>query len=115
MLPGPHRLRHEKDIKTLFAKGKSVFDPVCGIKYRRNTVGKTRFAVVVGTKVSKRAVDRNRVRRRIRSAIEKHLSSLAPGFDIMVLVRPEALKNDAAALEARIVAVFKKTPVWQGT
>ena len=74
MLPVEHRLRQEKDIKTLLAKGKGVFDDVVGLKMRSNGGLPSRFAVVVGTKVSKRAVVRNLLRRRIRAVVEDHIS-----------------------------------------
>jgi ribonuclease P protein component len=108
MLPSPNRLRHEKDIKALFADGKGVFDSACGLKFRKNGLGATRFAVVVGTKVSKSAVVRNRVRRQIRSVIEARLAEVKPGFDVAILVRGEALKLKFPQIEERIVGVLKK-------
>jgi len=108
MLPSPNRLRHEKDIKALFADGKGVFDSACGLKLRKNGLGSTRFAVVVGTKVSKLAVVRNRVRRQIRSVLEARLSEIKPGFDVAIMVRGEALKMNFSQIEARIVQVLKK-------
>ena len=36
MLPSPNRLRLDKDIKALFAKGKGVFDVWVGFKFRKN-------------------------------------------------------------------------------
>ena len=115
MLPLQHRLRHDRDIKTLFAAGKSVFDACCGLKFRKNGQPESRFAVVVGSKVSKNAVARNRIRRRYREIVQKHLASLAPGYDVMLLVRPEALGKKAGELEARLLKVLKRTPLWAGT
>lgn len=108
MLPKQHRLRLEQDIKTLFAKGKGVFDTVCGIKYRRNDLPASRFAVVVGVKVSKNAVVRNRIRRKIREVVRLRLPMVVPGHDVMFLVRSEALKKTPADLERHVVAVLKK-------
>jgi len=108
MLPSPNRLRHEKDIKALFADGKGVFDNAAGLKFRKNGTAHTRFAVVVGTKVSKSAVVRNRVRRQIRSVIEARLAEIKPGFDVAVLVRGEALKLKFPEIETRVVNALKK-------
>lgn len=108
MLPRPNRLHLDKDIKTLFAKGKGVFDVCCGFKFRKNSLDVSRFAVVVGTKVSKSAVVRNRVRRQIREIIRLRLSTIKPGFDVMMLVRKEALDKTSAELERHVTSGFKK-------
>lgn len=99
MLAGENRLRKEKDIKTLFAKGKSVFGVLCGIKMRSNNLATTRFAVVVGSKVSKKAVVRNRIRRIIQAELSLIFPKIKPGFDVMILVRPVA--KDAAPVDIR--------------
>jgi ribonuclease P protein component len=108
MLPAAHRLRHEKDIKALFSEGKGVFDAVCGLKYRKNGQAHTRFAVVVGTKVSKRAVVRNNIRRRVRSVLEKRLDDIKPGFDVAFLARPGAEKKDFATIEAVVTGSLRR-------
>lgn len=111
MLPVKHRLRLDRDIKTLFAKGKGVFDLYCGLKYRKNGLGVSRFAVVVGTKVSKSAVARNRLRRQIREIIRLRLAEIKPGFDVMVLVRKEALGRTSAELEQHLFAALRKAGI----
>lgn len=108
MLPSAHRLRHEKDIKALFSEGKGVFDATCGLKYRKNGHAYSRFAVVVGTKVSKNAVVRNKIRRRVRSVLEKRLGEIKPGFDVAFLARAGAEKKDFAAIEAIVIGNLKR-------
>lgn len=111
MLPSSHRLRLDKDIKTLFAKGKGVFDVCAGLKFRQNGLDASRFAVVVGTKVSKSSVVRNRLRRQIREAIRLRLGEIRPGFDVMVLVRKEAVGKTFQQLDRRIEDGLKKAKI----
>lgn len=111
MLSRAHRLHLDKDIKTLFAKGKGVFGVCCGVKFRKNGLETSRFAVVVGTKVSKRAVIRNRLRRQIREVIRLRLGEMKPGFDVMVLVRKEAIGKTYAELEKHTLSSLKKAGV----
>lgn len=49
----------------------------------RHEGGPPRLAVAVGRRVSPRAVDRNRVARRLRAALQHELSSLTPGVDLL--------------------------------
>ena len=108
MLPREYRLRHDKDIKTLFAKSKSVFGIYVGIKFTKNKLDVSRFAVVVGTKVSKKAVDRNRLKRQVRAIIHERLGDITPGFDVMLLVRKEAVGHTYEELEAQLVKALTK-------
>ena len=111
MLPRAHRLHLDKDIKTLFAKGKGVFDVCCGLKFRKNALETSRFAVVVGTKVSKRAVIRNRLRRQIREIIRLRLATLKPGFDVMMLIRKEAIGKSYGELEKHVLGSLRKAGI----
>ena len=108
MLPQQFRLRHEKDVKTLFAKGRSVFGSLVGMKVRPNKLAVSRFAIVVGVKTAKSAVDRNRIKRRVRAIVHAHLAELKGGWDVGLLPRKEALTAKYPELEAQIVASLKK-------
>ncbi len=112
MLSGANRLKHEKDLKTLFASGKSVFDPVCGMKFRKNGRSINRFVVVVGTKVSKSAVDRNRIRRRIQALLRPDLPLMLPGYDVAFMVRGPALKKSSEEIGRSLKAVLRRSPLW---
>lgn len=46
-----------------------VPDAGYGLKYRKNNLGYSRYAIVVGKKIAARAVDRNRIRRTIYDAL----------------------------------------------
>jgi len=54
----------------------------------------SRIAVVVSTKVHKRAVVRNRIRRQIQAAFQSLLARLKPGNLIVVTVKTTALECD---------------------
>ncbi|MBI4438265.1 ribonuclease P protein component [Candidatus Uhrbacteria bacterium] len=108
MLPQTNRLRQEKDMKTLFAKGRSVFGTLVGMKLCANGRPVTRFAVVVGVKTAKRAVDRNRIKRRVRAIVYALLPELKGGFDVALLPRKEALTAKPEALKAALLGSLKK-------
>ncbi|PPS44795.1 ribonuclease P protein component [Chroococcidiopsis sp. TS-821] len=52
----------------------------------------TRFGISVSTKVSKRAVIRNRIKRQIRAACRNLLPRIAPGWLLVVIVHPSAVQ-----------------------
>jgi len=108
MLPQANRLRKEKDINKVFKTGRSVFDPVCGFKFLPNGLSVSRFAFMVGTKISKSAVKRNRLRRQIREIIHLNLKNIKPGLDFTFIVRPEAKEADYRVLEKVILSGLKR-------
>jgi len=112
MFSQENRLRHEKDIKALFLKGKSAFGVLVSVKFYPNRLGVARFAVVIGTKVAKRAVVRNRLRRQVREIIKKYLAEMKPGYDVALLIKKEAIGKKSRQIEEELVATLKrKTPL----
>lgn len=82
------------DIAKVLKSKLGAFDSACGVKIAKNDLSVSRFAVVVGTKVSKNAVDRNRVRRQYRDVIHAALAEIKPGFDVILLASKPALSLD---------------------
>ena len=108
MLPQVHRLRLEKDIKTLFARGKSVFGSFVGLKFFKNNLPVSRFAVVAGIKVSKSAVVRNRLKRQVRQIVHSKLDSIALGHDVLLFLKPQAVGKTFDELQVQVLLSLKK-------
>ena len=108
MFKQEHRLKREKDVELVFKKGKGVFDSACGVKFKENGQEVSRFAVVVGTKVHKSAVKRNKIRRQYREIMKRYLSDLKTGVDVVLLTSKGALELDFLEKEARLVKVLRK-------
>lgn len=69
--------------------------------------GKARFFVVVGKMVSKKAVDRNKIKRRIR-VIASSFLKVYSGANISIFVRKGAVKQSFAELKAETLRALKK-------
>jgi len=108
MFKQKNRLKKDEDIKRVVKSGRSVFDSHCGLKYLQNGLAESRFTVVVGLKVSKKAVDRNRVRRQYREIIRLHLGKMKKGYDVVFLTSKQALAIDYQEKEERLMKVLKK-------
>jgi len=112
MLPVANRLKRDQDFRSLFGSKEGAFGSVCGAKWGKNGLKESRFAVVVGTKVSKKAVVRNRLRRQIREMIRLRLNEAKPGYDLVLVVKKEALGKTGSELEKEIKKLLKKTPIF---
>jgi len=88
MLGKTNRLAKDRDIKKVFARGRGFFNPFFNLKYLP-AGGAVRFTVVVSTKVSKKAVKRNRLKRIIREILRLNLKNFPLG-DYALILKPKA-------------------------
>lgn len=94
MLPQQNRLKKTKDFDRVFKQGLFINDRFISFKVARNDLSVTRFGFIVSTKISKRAVVRNKIKRWLRAATLPLLKDMKTGFDVVVLTRPEITKSD---------------------
>ena len=71
-----------------------------------------RVAVSVSKKVSKRAVVRNKIRRRVYVSVRDILSDIKPGL-YLIVVRPGAEKVKKEELKSDLVKLIRSTPTFQ--
>jgi ribonuclease P protein component len=62
-----------------------------------NALSYSRFGFVISRRVSTHAVDRNKIRRRLREIVR--LGSVKPGFDVLFIARRNAVTADYWALK----------------
>lgn len=87
MISRAHRFHGYGSLKSVYQRGDTVRGPVCSIKYLQNSRRNTyRAAVVVSKKVSKSAVVRNRIRRRVFEVIRHHENRISQPYDIVITV-----------------------------
>lgn len=108
MLPLANRLKREADFAQLAKSRNKAFSKAMIVKVRENGLPHSRFGVVVGLKVHKRAVKRNLVKRRIREILRKNLEILPKGIDAMIMATPSAVGAEFKDLEAQILTCFAK-------
>lgn len=88
MLKKLNRLTKQKDFEKIFKKGRSVYDSNLGIKVLKNDLSENRYGIIISAKVSKKAVERNRIKRLIREIIKKENINLKNGNDIVIVTFP---------------------------
>jgi len=94
MLKKLNRLVKKKDFDNIYKKGRSSFDKIIGVKTLKNDLDINRFGIVVSSKVSRKAVERNKIKRRLREALRPQLEELKPGNDLVIISLPEIIKKD---------------------
>src|SRR5665648_271177 len=107
-----NKITKNSDYRIVYSKGKSHSDYnlVLYIKKRNNL--ENRFGITTAKKM-KRAVDRNKVRRRIKEIVRKNFNSVSVGYDIVIMCRLNGKNADFSGLEKSYLRLLKKSNVWK--
>jgi len=108
MLPKENRLTKNTDFQAVYKKGKFFGTKLIHFKYMKNGLPNTRVGFVVGTKVSKSAVKRNKIKRQIREVFRLKLDNIVKGYDIAVIVKPGATEMEYEEIEKNIIWALGK-------
>jgi ribonuclease P protein component len=109
MLPRQHRLTKNKDFENVARNGRGVFGKGLGIKWLKNNLLVSRFGIVVSLKVSKKAVIRNKIKRRLRAIVWQEIKKIKSGYDIIILTKPEIKEEDYWQIKNKLEILLEKS------
>jgi ribonuclease P protein component len=119
MLPKHHRLRHRRDFSTVYQNGVRRNSFALGLRaYSCRQSGTdplpSRIGVSISQKVSKRAVVRNRIKRQLRAIVRQLLPHFEPGWDVIIVVYPNALQCDYAEFLQQLKQLLTQAEIIHG-
>ncbi|MEE8518751.1 MAG: ribonuclease P protein component [Dehalococcoidia bacterium] len=94
------RIRRRSDFAALRERGISRAHPLLVLRAAPNDLPYTRFGIIVGRRVSTKAVDRNRVRRRVREIARRN--PVAPGWDVLFIARRGAVEANFGSIREAV-------------
>lgn len=109
MLAAPNRLRKAYDITRVYRRGRYGGSGVLSVKALATGRPDSRATIVVAKKISKRAVVRNRIRRRLAGVLRDEWQTVRPGYDIVVTVHQDIAREPAAALQEALTAALMRS------
>jgi ribonuclease P protein component len=89
MLPAEFRLKDKKEFSETFRKGKSLFGSHLLLRHKNAGDAVAKIGFSVGLKFSKKAVERNKVKRWLREAVRENLDKIKPGAKIVFILNPK--------------------------
>ena len=110
MLFKENRLRKKKDFETVMKSKDSRALAVSFLagRFLANGLTLSRIGFVVSKKVSKKAVERNKAKRRLREAARSMIGKIRTGFDIVVFTRQRITESDFSSIKQNLETLLKK-------
>lgn len=105
--PRSARLVRPGDFSALRQSGRRLATKYFHCEYRLNETRSARLGMAVSRRVSKLAVERNRIRRQIRETFRLQRACL-PACDVLIIARSIAAGADSKVLRAELIALWQK-------
>ena len=102
------RLRKSSEFQRVRQQGRSLTSRLLILAWIPNDVGRLRVGFVVSKRISKRAVERNYIKRLLSEAIRPEIPKLSGGWDIVLSARNQITTADLHALEQDIVNLLHR-------
>lgn len=107
MLPKLHRLNEKKDFQIVLKKGKMLQGQYFGLSFLPSQT-ETKIGIIVSNKISKSAVERNRIRRIVRSTALDFINKNKTGFKLVFLAKKPSENADSEKIKQDIENLFEK-------
>ena len=106
-------LKRKKEFRYTYRAGRSIPGHLTVLVYTKNRQSKTRVGFSVSKKIGG-AVQRNRVKRRLREAITPLLPSLKHGYNIIFIARTPLLEAPFQSIVSGLTNQLRKASLFQG-
>jgi len=110
-LPQENRIKKKKDFEAVFKNSKSFRSNLFVLKIAHNNLEVNRFGFVVSTKVSKKAIIRNKIKRRLAETVKLEMSRIKKGTDLVFVALPGICNKDYSEVKGEVDSALAKTRV----
>ncbi|MDD2414415.1 MAG: ribonuclease P protein component [Eubacteriaceae bacterium] len=102
-------LKGEKDFNNVFQHGQKFGNRHFQFYYVKNRKDTNRLGIIVSKKVSKNAVVRNKIRRRIRESFRINGCCFKLGYDLIIIAKKRCVQASYQELNQSLKHLFYKT------
>lgn len=109
MLSYKNRLIKKKDFENILKNGRFVNGDYFVLRFAENNLDNSRFGFVVSSKVSKKAVDRNKIKRRLREIVKSLVIEVKSGFDVLIAAKTSIKKATFGEMHQSVKKYLERT------
>jgi len=109
MLAKKYRLKLKKNFDLVLRSREKFYSINFVLRFHKNQEANSRFAFVISKKVSKKAVERNLIKRRMSEVIRMSILNIISGYDIIFFAKPSVLKLDYKKTQDELIYLLKKS------
>ena len=107
MLKKDERISKRKELEEIKAAGEMISTPLFGLVWKKGKESKMKkFVAIVSKRISKKAVERNQIRRRLMEAVRKNKGIFPEGFRGIFLVKKNILGKKSGEIEECLKKLF---------
>ncbi|HCR36035.1 ribonuclease P protein component [Candidatus Woesebacteria bacterium GWC2_33_12] len=109
MLASKYRLKKRMNFARCEIDGRLIQSRSFGVEiYDRKDKDNSRFGFIISTRISKKAVVRNKIKRTISDYIRININMIKNGLDVVFLIKPAILKLNKEQIENEIYEIIIK-------
>jgi len=106
-----HRLNRSADFERVRREGRSWHHRLLFLSASPNGLERSRFGFIVSRRVGS-AVVRNRVKRRLREVVRRHLGEIPRGWDVVLVARPPIAGAKFSEIEEAFTELLRRARPW---
>lgn len=103
-----YRLRRSNDFQRVRRIGKFYASPFMALAFLRNELDHARFGFVVSKHLGT-AVQRNKIKRRLREVTRLRAARIKPGFDLIFIAKPAINRASYIEIEQFVEDLLKRS------
>lgn len=111
MLSKINRIKNKKDFEVIFERGISFQNSFFILKLLKNNLGYNRFGFVISQKVSKKATERNKIKRILSEIIRDNFKDIKKGLDIVFISLASVNKKEFLEIKESLLDVMGKAKI----
>jgi ribonuclease P protein component len=108
MLKRIYRITKDKEFQAIYRRGRFQSTALFSINYLPAKRDLSRIGIVVSKKITKKATERNLIKRRVREIARELHPRLKGNFDIIISVKKPVAEADFQEMKNTITKMFEK-------
>lgn len=109
MLPSKNRLKKTRDFNRIYCYGHKFFSRELILRWGENNKEEySRWGIIVSRKVDKKAVVRNKIKRRLRAILRENIKYWPLKRDIILIARPQIKEWSFSELKENLEQILRK-------